>query len=429
MSIHRFGITFGTAIAALIGLSANAHSQANDQNPTANNPDKFAWDLFVELNRPALEGRRGVPDPNKRHSDPGLRVWETWKITTTNGAEVFLEKGKRPPGWDDPQPKGLDGKIRKFLSPPKFAATKLDLVGRNPHVELLRAAPKLNENGQEARINQLGFEFIVKEGLYSLDGQERFRATQRKVNFPIGTINVKAAWRKLTAEEIRRGLQSRFYTAEEGENVWGLVGFHLTTKDLPNWLWATFEQVDNPPPEIPDRDRFTKFRFPRNGDSPFVEQRLREVPEPLKNTYWQYYVLRGTQTDFVDSIGNATLLGNTQLEGGMQTTASCMGCHARATVGDRLDDIVVNGRRLYPNGAYFYPDGRLGSSGNRLTVNPGQVPWEQDPQKPGDIPPSFNITGATGAPRPELFMDSAGRSRYTQLDFIWGFIHAQREAP
>ena len=113
----------------------------------------------------------------------------------------------------------------------------------------------------------------------------------------------------------------------------------------------------------------------------------------------------------------------------MQTTSSCMGCHARATIGNRLDNIVVDGRRLYPNGTPFYPEGRLGPSGNRLTVNPGQVPWQQDPQKPGDVPPSFHIVGAIGAPRADLFIDSAGRNRYTQMDFIWGFINAQREVP
>jgi hypothetical protein len=37
--------------------------------------------------------------------------------------------------------------------------------------------------------------------------------------------------------------------------------------------------------------------------------------------------------------------------------------------------------------------------------------------------------GAIGAPNPEWFIDSAGQSRYTPLDFIWGFLHAQREKP
>jgi hypothetical protein len=293
-------------------------------------------------------------------------------------------------------------------------------------------------SGQESRINRLGFEFIVKEGLYSLDGQERFRATGRKVEFPVGTINVKATWREFTIEEIKAGVPSRYYTAEGDGKLLGLTGFHMTTKDLPNWFWATFEHSENPAPEIPDRDRYTRFRYPRDPNGAFVQQRLREVPDPLKNTVFQYYVLRGTQVDFVDSMGNPTILGNTQLENAMQTTSSCMGCHARSTIGDRMDNIVIGDRPLYPAGTYFFPEGRMSGVGptrlaNRLTVNPAQVWWRQNPQspsRPGEDPnDSIHITGAIGAPRPELFVDSAGRSRYTQLDFIWGFIHAHREAP
>ena len=134
----------------------------------------------------------------------------------------------------------------------------------------------------------------------------------------------------------------------------------MTTKDLPKWFWATFEQVDNPVPEIADRDRYTNFLNPRNPDAPYVEQRLRAVPDPLKNTVWQYYVLRGTQVDFIDSVGNPIILGNTQLEGSMQTSSSCMGCHARSTIGDRRDHIKVDGHQLYPRGAYFFPEGRMG---------------------------------------------------------------------
>ena len=98
-------------LCTLIGATASAQ-QVTDPNPAVNNPDKVAWDLFVELNRPALEGRRGVPDLTKKHGDAGLRVWETWKITTTPGNEVFLEKGKRPSGWDEPQIKGWTANLK-----------------------------------------------------------------------------------------------------------------------------------------------------------------------------------------------------------------------------------------------------------------------------------------------------------------------------
>jgi hypothetical protein len=428
--------------------------QLSDPNPAMNNPDKVAWDLFVELNRPALKGKRGVPDPNKKHGALGPRVWETWKQTSTPGNEVFLENGADPGKWDTPQ-KTSQGELKKVFSLPKSEVIRLlDAPAMNSAEtgsaetgldKRLSEALVLNDNAQESKINQPGFDFIVREHLYSLDGQERFRATGCKVEFPVGTINVKASWRRFTPEEIEAGKDARYYTYTEpdGKKKWGLTGFHMTSKDIPNWLWATFEHVDNPPPEIPDLDRYTEFLNPRQSPSPppteySVEQRLRKVPEPLRNTYWQNYVLRGTQVDFVDSMGNSTLLGNTQLENGMQVTASCIGCHGRSTIGDRFDNFTINGRRLYPDGTYFFPGGHLikvgdpspgeiTSSANRLTVNPAKVFWQLDPQHPDNNTAAQYVMGAIGAPKPEWFLDSAGNSRYTQLDFIWGFIHAQRE--
>jgi hypothetical protein len=412
----------GAAIAASVGRTQTL--PGIDGNSVMNNPDKFAWDLFIEINRPALAGKRGVPDPAKKHGDPGTRVWETWKITTPNGSEVFLPKGQRPPAWDVPQIKSLSGSPKKFFSPPKFAFGKLDLAGKSSH-QAFRSLPKLSNGNQESRINQPGFEFIVREGLYSIDGQERFRETGRAVTFPVDAIAIKATWRQFTGDEIKAGLPARFYTAqdEEGKIAYGLTGFHMTSKALPNWFWATFEQVNNPPPEVADRDRYTPFRNPRDPNASGVDQRLRDVPEPLKNTVWQYYVLRGTQVEFVDSMGSPTILGNTQLEGGMQSTSSCMGCHARATIGDRVENVKP--------GTYFFPGGRLNTDGaNRLTVDPLQLLWQQDPQKPNRDTAVFVVASANGAPNPDLFVEAGtGRTRYTQLDFLWEFIFAQREAP
>jgi hypothetical protein len=417
---RRLFHVFALSLCTLLSLGFTADAYDLDSNPAINNPDKFAWDHFIEINRPALEGRRGEADPTKTVGDAGLRVWQTWKISSENGSEVFLPKGQRPKPWDEPQAKSFDGKPRMFLSLPKMLTITSDVTGGEASVAaaLLKAAPTLSNGNQEARINQAGFEVIVREGLYSLDGQEKFRASGRTIDFPKETINVKATWREFTPEEIRNRAPSRYYTAEDGGRVWGLTGFHITTKDLINWFWATFEHVDNPTPEILDRDRYTKLRYPRDANVSPSDHRLRDVPDPLKNTVFQYYVLRGTQTNFVDVSGNPTVLANTQLEGGMQTRSSCISCHARATIGDRLS---------LPPGTYLYPDGKISNDGsNRLTVNPGLVIWQQDPQDPKS-PLSALVIGAMGSPRPEWFIDSAGRSRYTQMDFLWGFIHAQRQ--
>jgi hypothetical protein len=214
----------------------------------------------------------------------------------------------------------------------------------------------------------------------------------------------------------------------------------MTTKSLPRWFWATFEQVDNPPPDIGDRDRFTEYLNPpkNDGTREGVTGRLRKVPPPLAGTVFQYYVLRGTQIEFVDAMGSPTLLGNTQLESGMQTTSSCMGCHGRATIGDRQDNIFLNGQRLYPAGTFFYPGGKIypdegkdptRGGGNRLTVDVSETFWQQNPQKPNNSSAVALTASANGAPNPDWFIEAGtGRLRYTQLDFLWEFIFSKRES-
>jgi hypothetical protein len=50
------------------------------------------WQAFIYLNWPAMQGQRGVPDPNKRFGTPGTTVWETYKTVH----EVFLPYGADP---------------------------------------------------------------------------------------------------------------------------------------------------------------------------------------------------------------------------------------------------------------------------------------------------------------------------------------------
>ena len=47
---------------------------------------------------------------------------------------------------------------------------------------------------------------------------------------------------------------------------------------------------------------------------------------------WLSYRLKGTQTDFTDNTGHATILGNSITEAGFVNTSSCIGCHVRASV-------------------------------------------------------------------------------------------------
>src|SRR4051794_5993287 len=52
--------------------------------------DNFSWRAFIALNWPALSGaaNRGQPDTAKKLSDPGPRVWETYKDRSSLSASA-----------------------------------------------------------------------------------------------------------------------------------------------------------------------------------------------------------------------------------------------------------------------------------------------------------------------------------------------------
>jgi hypothetical protein len=103
---------------------------------------------------------------------------------------------------------------------------------------------------------------------------------------------------------------------------------------------------------------------------------------------WQYYRLRGTLTRFMDARGAPQRLANSELEQGMQGTASCITCHSRATI---TDDAGKPGRL-----AIFEPTARRGYVGEPSWLDAGYV-WD-------------------------------GR-RYQSLDFVWSLSKAQPRAP
>src|SRR4051794_3681813 len=58
--------------------------------------DDFSWRSFVAMVWPVKAGERGVPDQSKKVSDPGTRVFETFKADW----EVFRPNGAEPLEWN-----------------------------------------------------------------------------------------------------------------------------------------------------------------------------------------------------------------------------------------------------------------------------------------------------------------------------------------
>lgn len=457
---HLFRPRLAATLFVLFLLTKDSFGQSPTAHPALNEPDKFGWDLFIRINHPAdLNAPRGTAAVSRRIGDPGPTVWETWKLART---EVFLETGCKPPAWDDqaPIPKAVVANRTlaanippiaqlKHFDPPKFSEETARANGfsieEEPLVQpQLRLAARLSpalpvptvdqELGNETRMNKAAFEFILNRKLYNIDGQEAFFTSGLAVEFPVDAIEIKAAWRGFTKDELdpaknfedlngdniitddergERLLRRKFHTGfglddNQQLKLFGLVAIHIITKDIPNWFWATFEHKDNPEPEIPHFDRSTD-----------PDQRF---PKELAGTIWQNYRLRGTQVDFTTSTGRPTVLGNTQIEGGFQATSSCITCHSRASIGEK-PATGAGAKRL----SIFEDLHAL----RRFPALPATDPQNCAPNPiPGQrcIPRGPTIRrGAIGRPDPSLYVVEGTRGvEFAQLDFVWSLMRARR---
>ena len=333
--------------AALWLAAAHTPGGAQEAPHPIDTPDAFAWHLFENINRPVAD------DPQ------GRVLWETWALASG----VFADPDS-PPSWQDLTRPG--DRLRNLESLPLQQV----IAARQRGVDLdLRFDPSGGE-GNETRMNRSAFDFVVDNDLYHLDGQVAFFSRGESMQFPIPAKEVKAQWRRIDPARA-----SRFHTAsltrDDGTvETWGLTSLHITTKDVPNWFWCTFEHADNPDREntVPSRDDAG-------------------LPDVLRGTKWENYVLRGSQVDFVTSEGVPTILASSQIEQGFESTSSCITCHARASIG---------------------------AGGSRLSVFAGREPTR----------------GHLGAPDPSWFYEDPGPPtgvrKFVQTDFVWSLFRARR---
>lgn len=375
MSCSELPTTQNVSEAAVVQVPQTSDDCANPLHDSQaaetlakNDPNLYAWKLFLYLNCPS------DADP----SSP--RIWETW----SQSSSVYLPGGKQPV-WGPPQS-------------PRTLSFDSEISG----------TPITDKNGQpmvfyEVRMNEAAFNYIVERGLYSRQGQIDFfnDPAADPVNFPPDAVEVKAAWIVLDPNDPSQN--SRYYTTEailvEGQPVLvGLGGFHIASKILPDWVWTTFEQVDNQvvtgikpvqpiPPDVQELNK--KFHAGPASDGP-----------------WLYYDQRGTQTTFTDASNKPTLLANTLIESDFQESSSCITCHNLSSRGDES-----NGRLGFFNAdanmqAYV---GNISDPGNIYRDTYGdQVCFDQQQ----------NIFYACD--------DSSKKPVYKLMDFVWSFREAKK---
>lgn len=361
--------------------------------------DYYSWLTFLALNAPAAGG---VIGSGRGAGGDAPTVWEQWQGL----ASVMLPGGATPPPFGTSVP------------PPTIcpAAAKgepiFEMISKAPPTlqisgEPLNSGPLIDQNGAYARfeilVNQPMYGYIVRNKLYSKQQQLNFTGP---VIFPagqvtsgssgsIGSIVIKASWKVIGKGDD----PTRFHTvagyvynpaltspptpASCTRATLGLVGLHIVHKTVndPEWLWSTFEQVDNvptagvkpiashysfndptcalatcavnapvPKPWVPSQTssfhsqivRTTSLDKPQAGMQAQTNKLNAAFRGILGSTVWSNYELITTQwpttpNDPVKKFGspfplnaaNSTM--ETYVQGNAPLDSSCMACHGNAT--------------------------------------------------------------------------------------------------
>jgi hypothetical protein len=270
--------------------------QANAWAPGQASVDNLSWQLFIALNWPADPNNPGYPDTSKQ-----LGALDT--SGTGHARAVWL---------DYPTPEDL------FGVPPPCPGLTLKTTAKFSDAFLSKEYPPAALGGvvqpgggvlvdqnqkvvyTDIRVDRTEWEFIVNQNNYWQTGASLAAIPQNLMRdysvepgmtmgeFPaalynngdpggpvdIGSMELKAAWKQLTPEEIASGT---YYTQSMAlydpravgsgqcrQQLMGLVGLHIVYMPAqfgnPEWVWATFEhRLNVPTSEINDGE--TNFSF------------------------------------------------------------------------------------------------------------------------------------------------------------------------
>ncbi|MHA6846145.1 hypothetical protein [Ralstonia syzygii] len=299
-----------------------------------------------------------------------------------------------------------------------------------------------------------------KNAPYAVDSRSASQgqpAKLGKIDFPPDAIMIKSNWlyegiaKKLgianTSE--KPFITQKMITQVTDQNrkpickltgVHYLMAFHISSKDIPNWVWTTFEHIAMPgrcdfigcndsygyastdplpsgvarnyiAPRVKSDGLIMSPAFVFDHDQPYPTEKIRSgldqvfkklgigtaastnSDQPsISDLGWRSYRLKGSQVDFTNAMGRKTVLGNSITEAGFMNNSSCITCHARA------------GIHVESNEADFL----------RLSI------FNKDQSDYG------YALSYHGIPNPSWFHNDNGHGTLDvlQVDFVWGFFNA-----
>lgn len=218
--------------------------------------DDYSWRAFIAVVWPGLKDHQGVPDPKQTVDGIGPRVFETYKSL----AEVFHNDGSAPAPLDqyDPPQYNPCGIKTGYGDMTLGSFSKFSNLGQAGFGTLL--GPLVAQNTTYVRyltgFNNKEFQQILKKKWYL---RSNLPKSPQSITFDNGALDVKSAW--IDMRGIAHPDRYHVRTAHVLDPVTGkctdlevgLVGLHIVQKTptRPQWIWSSFEHVDNVPPAQP----------------------------------------------------------------------------------------------------------------------------------------------------------------------------------
>ncbi len=240
--------------------------------------DDFSWRSFIALIWPAAKGQRGVPDTSQTNFPvTGPLVFETYKADWESFPPPSSPNPPNPPlPWQDfagtNNPCGASVNVEwgdvLLASDTKFGNLGLAGFGNffvGPVISsgFAQSAAQQHYLRYQASYNQTEYNQILgnKWYLQANLGNVTFCSNGATVGGQAcpaeNSVDLKSSW--MDMDGVPANLQSRYYTKQAWvfdevtgkctQRTMGLLGLHIVSKTptRPQWIWSTFEQIDNVP--------------------------------------------------------------------------------------------------------------------------------------------------------------------------------------
>jgi hypothetical protein len=224
--------------------------------------DDYSWRSFIALVWPAQiqNNQRGVPDTTQSVGGTGPRVFETYKgLWEVFPFDSATQNFVTPVGWNQNSAPTVNACGQSV------GAGDLVLASFSKYSDLGQAGfgnlvgPLLAGNTTYVHYltayNQIEFDQIFNNKWYL---RANLPPTIPSITFDNNSLDVKSAWMAMNGVTNPKRYYTRMaWVMDQNGNcsnmLVGLVGLHIVQKTptRPQWIWSTFEQVDNVPPAAP----------------------------------------------------------------------------------------------------------------------------------------------------------------------------------